>query len=118
MQFQHGTQLEPTLVQRITKTFNSPATNQVLIPAGDATLTIIIQQIVVASDVTSIGELIFSNNAFNTNVPTLILPSSPVNINMPVPSEQMILGTYGLKVTDSSTGGFYIVNLWYSIYQN
>lgn len=119
MQFQHATALQPTLIQKRTPSFfASGQSGGIIIPGGDPTLTIIVEQYVISYSYTTVGEIIIYQNLGVTNPTILYPPGTEGTLVVPIPGEQIIIGTFGLKVQDTTAGGGYYVMVWYTVYQS
>lgn len=115
MKFQHTTSLsiQPGIL-RLTST--APAGNSMtLIPGKDANFTVTIQQIVLSWEgVTAAGQLNVTSVPSDPNPFVVYQSAGSDNIVVPFFDTVYQLGTYGLRVTNSASGGLYTATAFYT----
>lgn len=116
MKFQHSTGLQPNLVLRQHR-ISASGGSVTLFSGQDATFTITVFQYFFGwTALTSQGQISVTPGSPS---PAFVIYEFGANGDLVVPGqgEQVSIGTHGLVVQDSSAGGSYVFDIWYSIYQ-
>lgn len=117
MKFQHSTEIQVAgTILRATPSPIPSGASQIIIPGGDASLTISIQQYLVSWGGLTTGGIVAILTTLGDSNPLGVFQTAPAgSIVIPMFGETHNIGTYGLRTQNNSTGGNYTVSVWYSI---